>query len=48
MTNEELRQRILSLHAQGLRVLDIASLLGLHPQIIVRALELASVMGTER
>jgi hypothetical protein len=42
MTNTELHQRILALHAQGLRVLDIASMLSLHPQIVIRALELAN------
>ena len=48
MTPDELRQRIIELHAQGLRVLDIASILALHPQIIIRALELANLMGAQR
>jgi hypothetical protein len=39
MTPDELHQRILTLHAQGLKVIDIAALLCLHPLIIIRALE---------
>ena len=48
MTTDELHKRILELHAQGLRVLDIASILALYPQIIIRALELASVVSAQR
>jgi hypothetical protein len=40
MTTAELHQRIIELHSQGLRVLDIAALLSVHPQIIIRALDL--------
>ena len=39
MTPEQLHARILELHSRGLRVLDIASILALHPLIIIRALE---------
>lgn len=42
MTTAELHARVLALHAQGLKVIDISALLGLHPQIVIRALELAN------
>ena len=42
MTADELHQRILTLHAQGLKVIDISAALCIHPQIVIRALELVN------
>lgn len=39
MTAAELTARILSLAAQGLKPRDIASILHLHPMIVIRTLE---------
>jgi hypothetical protein len=45
MTTAELQQRILALHAQGLKIIDISALLALHPQIVIRVLELANAQA---
>ncbi len=41
LTEQSLTDRILALAAQGLKVRDIASLLGAHPLVVVRVLERA-------
>lgn len=39
LSREETEQRIRELHASGYKVRDLASLFGLHPEIIKRVIE---------
>lgn len=39
LTERSLSERILALAAQGLKVRDISSALGIHPMLVVRVLE---------